>query len=135
MHASGEKGGFTTTSVHKIAVEEIEILPKMTRDIGELYSSSHAKDKLQDRSHVLKVAIPENAIFIKTEYIALRGDRNDQESNFIQLMKLSGIDDPNVMKHLEQCTDKYIYIYTCHQVQDEMIRISYGTSYLEENIS
>ena len=51
--------------------------------------------------------------------IALRGDRNDLESNFIQLTKLCGIDDPNVMKHLEQYTDKY----TCHQVKDEMIRI------------
>ena len=61
--ASGEKGRFTTTiSVHKRAVEEIEILPKMTRDIGELYSSSHAKDKLQNRSHVLKVAIPDNSV-------------------------------------------------------------------------
>ena len=91
----------------------------MTRDIGELYSSSHAKDKLQNRSHVLKVTIPDNS---KTEYsilIALCGDRNDQESNFIQPMKLCGIDDSNVMKHLEKSTDKY----TCHQVQDEMIHI------------
>ena len=49
----------------------------------------------------------------------MHGDQNDQESNFIQLMKLRGTDDPNIIKHLGQNTDKY----TCHQVQNEIIQI------------
>jgi len=56
--ASGEKGRFSThecTSVHKRAVEVVETLPKTTRDIGELCSSSHVRDKLQNRSYVLKI--------------------------------------------------------------------------------
>ena len=95
----------------------VETLPKTTRDIGELSSSSHVRDKLQNRSYVLKIF--QTIQFLSRQSLALRGDKNDQESNFIQLLKLRGIDDPNVMKHLEQCTDKY----TCHQVQDEMIGI------------
>ena len=57
--------------------------------------------------------------FLSRQSLALRGDQNDQESNFVQLMKLREIDDSNVRKHLDQSTDKY----TCHQIQDEMIRI------------
>ena len=33
-------------------------------------------------------------------------------------MKLQGVDDENVMQHLAQHSDKY----TCHQVQNEIIR-------------
>ena len=33
-------------------------------------------------------------------------------------MKLRGADDDNIMKHLEQHSDKY----TCHQVQNEIIK-------------
>jgi len=53
--ASGDKGGFTShecTSVHRKAVE---MLPRTTRDIGELCLSGHANDKLQNRAYVLKV--------------------------------------------------------------------------------
>ena len=32
----------------------------------------------------------------------MRGDQNDQESNFIQLLKLCGTDNPNIIKHLGQ---------------------------------
>lgn len=49
----------------------------------------------------------------------MRGDQNDQESNFMQLMKLCEVDDANIMKHLECHSDKY----TCHQVQNEIIKI------------
>ena len=34
-------------------------------------------------------------------------------------MKLRGVDDSNIIKHLGQSTDKY----TCHQVQNEIIQI------------
>lgn len=47
------------------------------------------------------------------------GDHFDFESNFLQLKKLCGADDDNIMKHLAQNSDKY----TCHQVQNEIIRI------------
>jgi len=96
----------------------METLHKTTSDIGELCSSSHAKDKLQNCSYVLRYSRPFNILSRQSR--ALRGDKNDQESNFMQLLKLHGTDDPNVIKHLKQSTDKY----TCHQVQDEMIGIT-----------
>ena len=118
--ASDDKGGFVShecSSAHRRAVEVMETLPKATCDIGELCSSAHADEKLQNRSYVLKVF--QTIQFLSRQSLALRGDQNDQESNFVQLMKLRGIDDSNVRKHLDQSTDKY----TCHQIQDEMIRI------------
>ena len=36
------------------------------------------------------------------------------------MIKLRGADDDNIMKHLAQNSDKY----TCHQVQNEIIKIT-----------
>ena len=87
--ASGDKGGFAShegSSVHKRAVEVVETLPRTTRDISEQLSSSHAEEKLQNRSYLLKIF--QTIQFLSRKSLALRGDQNDQESNFIQLMKL-----------------------------------------------
>ena len=115
--ASGNKGGLAShesSSVHKRAVEVIETLPRTTRDIGEQLSSAHAEEKLRNRVYFLQTIK-----YLARQGLALRGDQNDLESNFLQLMKLHGIDDENVMQHLAQHSDKY----TCHQVQNEIIRI------------
>ena len=118
--ASGDKGGLAShesSSVHKRAVEVIETLPRTTRDIGEQPSSAHAEEKLRNCVYCLKVF--QTIQFLARQGLALRGDQNDQESNFIQLMKLCGADDDNIMKHLEQHSDKYM----CHQEQYEIIKI------------
>ena len=55
--ASGDKGGFAShecSSVHKRAIEVVETLPRTTCNIGEQLSSSHAKEKLQNRSYLLR---------------------------------------------------------------------------------
>lgn len=118
--ASGDKGWFAShesSSVHKKAIEVIETLPRTTRDIGEQLSSAHAEEKLRNRAYVLKVF--QTIQFLARQGLALRGDQNDLESNFLQLLRLRGADDDNIRKHLEQHSDKY----TCHQVQNEMIKI------------
>ena len=81
--ASGDKGGFAShkcSSVHKRAVEVVETLPRTTRDIGEQLSSSHAEEKLQNRSYLLKIF--QTIQFLSRQGLALRGDQNDQESKF-----------------------------------------------------
>ena len=106
--ASGEKGGFAShesSSVHKKAVEVIETLPRTTRDIAEQFCSAHAEEKLRNRAYILKIF--QSIQFLARQGLALRGDQNDSESNFLQLMKLRGADDDNVIKHLAQNTDKY----------------------------
>ena len=118
--ASGDKGGLAShesSLVHKRAVEVIETLPRTKWDIGKQLSSAHAEEKLQNHAYLLKVF--QTIQFLARQGLALQGDQNDQESNFIQLMKLRGADDDNIMKHLEQHSDKY----TCHRVQNELIKI------------
>ena len=118
--ASGDKGGLAShesSSAHKRAVEVIETLPRTTRDIGEQLSSTHAEEKLRNRAYIFKVF--QTIQFLTRQGLPLRGDQNDLESNFLQLMRLRGADDDNITKHLEQYSDKY----TCHQVQNEIIRI------------
>jgi len=81
---TGDKGGFAShecTSVHRRAVEVIEMLPRTICDIGELCLSGHANDKLQNRAYVLKVF--QTIRYLSRQSLALRGD---QESNFIQLI-------------------------------------------------
>ena len=87
------------------------------RDIAEQLCSAHAEEKLRNRAYILKIF--QSIQFLARQGLALRGDQNDSESNFLQLMKLRGADDDNVIKHLAQNTDKY----TCHQVQNEIIGI------------
>ena len=118
--ASGDRGGLAShesSSVHKRAVEMIETLPRTTGDIGEQLSSAYTEEKLRNRAYLLKVF--QTIQFLARQGLALRGDQNDSESNFLQLMKLRGVDDDNIMKHLEQHSDKY----TCHQVQNEIIKL------------
>ena len=82
--ASGEKGGFVShecSSVHKRAVEVVKTLPRTTCDIGEQLSSNHAEEKLQNWSYLLKVF--QTIQFLSRQSLALRGDQNDQECNFI----------------------------------------------------
>ena len=117
--ATGDKGSFTgheSSAVHRRAVEVIETLPKTTTDVGELLSTSHTQEKIANRTDILKIF--QSIQYLARQSIALRGDQIDLESNFIQLLKLRGTDD-NIMKNLEKHTDKY----TCHQIQNEMIKI------------
>ena len=56
--ASGDKGCFNSheqSKCHKIAVEVIISLLKTTRDVGEMLSSDHAKEKHDNTKYLLKV--------------------------------------------------------------------------------
>ncbi|KAL5475102.1 hypothetical protein EMCRGX_G027157 [Ephydatia muelleri] len=51
--------------------------------------------------------------------IPIRGDGDDSESNFIQLLKLSGQGDAKMDEWLKKKTDKY----TSHDIQNELLKI------------
>jgi len=80
-------------------------LPRTTRDIGELMSSSHKRDKESAREML--------QIILST--LALRCNQNDVESNFIQIFTLRAEDHPSLTRWMERQTNKY----TSHDIQDK----------------
>ena len=66
---------------HKEAVEVMDALPRTTRNIGDQLSQIHAPNKLLNRKMLLKII--QNIIFLARQSIALRGDGDESDGNFI----------------------------------------------------
>ena len=71
---------------HKEAVEKIITLPATTSDVGEMLSKAHAQEKSENRQVLLTIL--SNLRFLARQACAIRGDGNENDSNFIQLCKL-----------------------------------------------
>jgi len=63
----------------------------LTRNVGELISSNHANSKEENRKYLLKIA--QSIRYLARQGLPLRGDGNEVDSNFNQLLLLRGIDD------------------------------------------
>jgi len=70
-------------ATHKRAVESIITIPQTTRDVGELLSSAHAAEKRTSLS-----CYHRRKRFLTRQGIALRGDGDEDNSNFMQLLYL-----------------------------------------------
>ena len=105
---------FQSSSTHSEAVEFVVTLTRTTRDISELMSSSHKRDKECARE-MLQIIF----ISFKTFSKARPGNQNDVESNFLQLFKLRAEDHPSLTKWMERQTNRY----TSHEIQDEILKI------------
>ena len=104
-------------SCHKDAVFKTVTIPSTHRDIGECLSAQHAREKLERRQCFLKLL--SNVRFLARQALPLRGDGDESDSNYIQLLKLRGEDDPRIFQWLKKKTDKY----TSADMQNEMIRV------------
>ena len=82
-----------------------------------MLSSTLASQKRTNGEYLIKVA--QNVTFLARQGIPLRGDGDEGDSNFMQLLHLRGADDPWVLTFLQQRTDKY----TSPQIQNELIKI------------
>ena len=60
-----------------------------------------------------------NIRFLARQSIAIRGDGDEENPNFIQLFKLRGEDDPKFAKWLEKKTDKYVSA----DIQNELLKV------------
>ena len=105
------------TVTHKAAVEYMVTLPATTSDIGYLLSSNYASQKQANREYLLKVI--QNVKFLARQGLSLRGDGDIKDSNFMQLLHLRAIDDPNISTTLEKKSDKY----TSPQIQNEILKL------------
>lgn len=57
--------------------------------------------------------------YLAWQGLALRGDGDKQDGNFLQLLKLKGEDDPMMIDWLKQKANKY----TSHQNQNDILKI------------
>ena len=102
---------------HREAVEVVVSLPKTCSDIGEQLSEQYSKEKENNR--VMLIKILSCVQLLARQGIPIRGDGDDSESNFIQLLKLSGQGDVKMDEWLKKKTDKY----TSHDIQNELLKI------------
>ena len=105
------------SNCHKEAVEKIITLPVTTSDVGEMLSKAHAQEKSENRQVLL--AILSNLRFLARQACAIRGDGGESNSNFMQLFKLRGEDNPKVYEWMLKRTDKY----TSHDMQNDMLKV------------
>ena len=65
----------------------------------------------------------QNIRFLAWQGIPLRGDGDEHDSNFIQLLYLRSNDDTSIVNYMEKKTDKYC----CHQIQNELLDVMANT--------
>ena len=101
---------------HKDSVLKTITLPSTTSDVGEMLTSQLAKERLERRKCLLNML--SNARFLSRHGLALRGDVEGSDSNFMRLIYLRSEDNPKLVDWVHQKTDKY----TCHDMQNEMVQ-------------
>ncbi|XP_053374024.1 zinc finger MYM-type protein 1-like [Mercenaria mercenaria] len=89
---------------HKEAVERHVTLPKQTKDIGETLSAAHSEEKKHNRAQLLTIL--RNIRFLARQGVALRGHDED-DSNFLQLLRLHGETDESIITWMEKKREKY----------------------------
>ena len=104
------------SNCHKEAVEKIITLPATTSDVVEMLCKTHAQKKSENRQVLLTIV--SNLSFLDRQACAIRGDSNEHYSNFIQLFKLRGEDNPMIYEWMLKRTDKY----TSHDMQNDMLK-------------
>ena len=65
------------------------------------------------------ITIAENIIYLAKQGIALQGDEDEKDSNFIQLLHLRAIQQPQLISSMKHKTSKY----TSAQIQNEILSI------------
>ena len=106
-----------SSSCHKEAVLKMVTMPSCSKNIAESLSLQVAKEKLERRKCFLKIL--SNLRFLARQGLPLRGHGDEQDSNFIQLMKLRAEDDPKITEWMKKKTDKYI----SPNIQNEVLKI------------
>lgn len=105
------------SSCHREAVEVVITLPATTKDIGEQLVQQHAKEKECNRRMLLKIM--SSIRYLAQQGLALRGDGDEEDGNFLQLLKLKGEDDPGMLEWLKRKANKY----TLHEIQNDIIKV------------
>ena len=88
-----------------------------TADVGELLYDVHSEQKKENRQFLMKII--SDLRYLARQAEPFRGSKDDNNSNFIQLLKLRAEDDPLVLHWLKKKSSKF----TSHDIQNEILRI------------
>lgn len=92
-------------------------MPASYPDVGGMVSTNHVRDKKGSRQCLLKIL--SNVAFLAQQGLPFRGDGDKSNSNFIQLLKLCGLDDPIIGEWKSKTSIPYMIYrmsYTVHTV-------------------
>ena len=95
-----------SSKCHSESVLKIFTSPSTSQNVGEIFLTALKWEKLDRRHCFLKIL--STIRFIACQGMALRRDRIEIDSNFIQLLRVRGEDDPKVLERLtKRKTNKY----------------------------
>ena len=92
-------------------------LPSTTMYIGAMLSRQHAKEMEENRNMLIKIL--SCVKFLARQALALRGDGDETDGNFLQLLRFLGEDDALILDWLKRKQNKY----TSHEIQNELLKI------------
>ena len=92
-------------------------LPKTTMDVGTMLSQNYAKELIENREVLKKIIACVK--FLARQGLPLRGDGDEKDGNFLQLLKFQGEQDDVIHSWLQKKTNKY----TSHEIQNEILKI------------
>lgn len=105
------------TLIIQFPFNDYVVLPEVTKDVGEMLSQSHANEKEDSRECLLKT-LP-GVKYLARQGLALMGDGNECNSNYVQLLTVRGEKDSKIIDGLQRKIEKY----TCADSQNEMLKI------------
>lgn len=84
-------------------VERVKSLPQITKDIGESLPEQHRLEKRENRMYLIKVL--STIKYLARQGLAFRGDNDDSNFNFVQLLKLRSLNDPRIQNWMKRSKD------------------------------
>ena len=100
-----------------IAALTFEITIPQCGNIQEMTSEKIKSNMQENRKFLIKII--ETIQFLGRQGLALRGDESDENSNFMQFLKLRSKDFLKLKEWLEKKTEKY----TSHDIQNELLKL------------
>ena len=115
--ATAKFGKHEASQCHKEAVLKTVTLPAMTPDVSEMLASQLAAQWLERRKCFLHLL--SNTRFLSRQRLPFRGDGNELDSNYMQLIRLRSENTKDLVDWIKQKTGKY----TSPESQNEMIQV------------
>ncbi len=81
-------------------------LPATTQHIGQLLSQQYACESAKNRRILLKIL--SSLKFLARQALPLRGHNDDHDGNLLQLMKLRGEEETEILERLQRKSSKYL---------------------------
>ena len=102
---------------HKESTDVMLIIPSQHRNVGEMLSGQLARQKAVNRR--MLYSIISSIRYLARQGLPLRGDGNEEDRNFSQLMKLKAEIAPGIFDWLKKKSNKY----TSPEIQNELLSV------------